>query len=255
MKKYEGILLCTDVDGTLADRSGNANISRENICAVKYFMENGGLFTLATGRQKRFTKQLDQVFKINAPMIAINGTTVIDESGKLLYANGLPREAIGDIREIYRNFPIMRESHIRSLDSQNIYMMQNGEMVPIQESQGPWYKCIFLFEEEKDCVNFQRNLIDRYAGRYEFDRSWPIEVEMHAKGSGKGDAVRFLRKYYGNQVDKIICVGDYENDITMLEEADIGIAVENAPESVKAVADKITVSCDENAIAKIIYEL
>ncbi len=255
MKKFEGLLLCTDVDGTLADRSGKAVISRENIEAVNYFMEQGGLFTLATGRQRKFTKQFDEMFICNAPMILINGTVVVDSMGMPIYSKTLPEEAMGDIFSIYKGISGIKESHIRSIDGQIKYLFDEGRYSMAENSLPPWYKCIFLFDKEEDCSNSTEKMIKEFGTKYEFDRSWPIEVEMHGKGSGKGDAVRFLRRFYGEKVQKVICVGDYENDISMLLEADEGIAVSNAIDSVKAAADRITVSCDESAIARIIGEL
>ena len=52
-----------------------------------------------------------------------------------------------------------------------------------------------------------------------------------------------------------MCVGDFENDISMIKEADIGYAVGNAADELKAVADRITVNAADGAIAKIIYEI
>ena len=48
MKKFEGMLLITDFDGTLAC---HGTISEENCSAIRYFQENGGLFTFSSGRQ------------------------------------------------------------------------------------------------------------------------------------------------------------------------------------------------------------
>ena len=53
----------------------------------------------------------------------------------------------------------------------------------------------------------------------------------------------------------LVGVGDYENDLTLIRDADIGYAVENATSSLKAIADRVTVSVNECAIAKIIEDL
>ena len=53
MKRYEGILLCSDLDGTLYT-SGTKQISPENLEAVKYFIANGGQFTFASGRPPEY---------------------------------------------------------------------------------------------------------------------------------------------------------------------------------------------------------
>ena len=64
-----------------------------------------------------------------------------------------------------------------------------------------------------------------------------------------------LRQLLKNKVKTVIAAGDNENDLTMLREADIGYAVENAIPQLKAAADRITVSCDRGAIARIIEDI
>ena len=254
MKRYEGILICSDIDGTLADSKGMGGVSKENIDAINFFMSHGGLFTLATGRQRIFTEKYDELFICNAPMVLINGT-VVAKGDEILYSNQLNSKALEDIDTILKEFPIMRECHIRNIDSEIRFLLKEGKMERVQEVAGPYYKCIFLFDKAEQCSFFMEKMLEKYGDEYEFNRSWPFEAEMHMKGSGKGDAVKFLRRYYGEKVKKIICVGDYENDLSMIIEADEGVAVENAHPVLKKAADKITVSCEENAIAKIISEL
>ena len=53
----------------------------------------------------------------------------------------------------------------------------------------------------------------------------------------------------------VVAVGDYENDASMIEAADIGYAVKNATDSLKAIADRSTVDVKNGAIAAVIYEL
>ncbi len=254
MGKFDGILICTDFDCTLADRSGQGTVSKENIEAINFFMSGGGLFTLATGRQRKLLEKMKLEINFNAPLILINGT-VVDLNGKHIYENPLQEEAIEDIYEIFENNPTIRESHLRAREISKVYVREKDRLICTQNAEGPYYKCIFLFDSPADCSAFMGKMKKSYGEKYEFDRSWAFEAEMHAKGSGKGDAVRFLRKYYGEKVNRVICVGDFENDVSMLVEADEGIAVANAMEEVKAVADRVTVSCEEHAIAKIIYGL
>ena len=54
---------------------------------------------------------------------------------------------------------------------------------------------------------------------------------------------------------KTVAIGDYNNDIAMLVSAGVGVAVENAKEEVKAVADYVTVDNEHHAIAKIIFDI
>ena len=79
--------------------------------------------------------------------------------------------------------------------------------------------------------------------------------EILPKGVSKGSALPILAKSLGVDMKNTIAVGDYDNDITMLKAAGVGYAVSNATAAAKAAADKITVSNEEHAIAKIISEL
>ena len=80
-------------------------------------------------------------------------------------------------------------------------------------------------------------------------------VELLLKENTKGMALRRLRGMLGDRVETVVAIGDYENDFSMLKEADIGYAVANARDDLKAIADRITVDCKDHAIAKIISEL
>ena len=251
MGKFDGILICSDFDNTICYENV---VSDENARAIEYFVSEGGLFTLATGRQEQHIKNMNVNFKCNAPWILINGTLILHD-GKIIYENPMDEKSFFDVMEIMKKYPIMDECHLRTFDDSTAYKNINGKMELVKQAGGKYYKYIFLFKENEDCSRFMEIMKKEYGERYEFDRSWPFEAEMHTKGSGKGDAVRFLREFYGEKVKKVICVGDYENDISMIMEADVGIAVENAMESVKEVADVITVSCRENAMKKIIYSL
>ena len=78
-------------------------------------------------------------------------------------------------------------------------------------------------------------------------------MAIFKKSNDKGSAIKRLASHLG--VKLTIAVGDYENDIDMIEAADIGYAVANAIPAVKAVADRITVSVHEHALAAIVREL
>ena len=76
MKKFDGILLCTDLDGTLL--RNDKSISQENLDAIEYFKSEGGYFTFITGRMPCFSEEIYQVVRPNAPIGCINGGGVYD---------------------------------------------------------------------------------------------------------------------------------------------------------------------------------
>ena len=76
MKTFEGILICTDLDGTLL--RNDKSISRENSEAIEYFKANGGRFTFVTGRMPYFSQKAREMINPNAPIGCINGGGVYD---------------------------------------------------------------------------------------------------------------------------------------------------------------------------------
>ena len=84
-------------------------------------------------------------------------------------------------------------------------------------------------------------------------RSWNISLEIMKKENAKGAAIRRLAEKLGAKL--VVAVGDYENDLEMIRDADIGYAVENAIDTLKKAADRITVHANQSAIARVIEDV
>jgi hydroxymethylpyrimidine pyrophosphatase-like HAD family hydrolase len=97
-----------------------------------------------------------------------------------------------------------------------------------------------------------RDICALFAPDYEVTRSSLKGVEIQSRGINKASAALKIKELTGSRL--LVCVGDFENDISMVKAADIGYAVENACEPLKAVADRMTVHCKDGALAAIIAE-
>lgn len=82
--------------------------------------------------------------------------------------------------------------------------------------------------------------------------SWDDNFEIMKKGSSKGEAVAQLAKYFNLKRDEVMCIGDSENDLSMIEYAGIGVAMGNAIDIVKQSAQYITLPNTESGVAKAI---
>lgn len=80
MGKFTGYLICTDCDGTLTYEPGK--VSEENAQAIRYFQQEGGVFTLATGRFPDHAELFQDKIQMNAPMVSLNGTLLYDTGKK-----------------------------------------------------------------------------------------------------------------------------------------------------------------------------
>ena len=101
----------------------------------------------------------------------------------------------------------------------------------------------------------QKDLKEKFGNKFRFDTSWPNGLEIQRVDSGKGIAVEYLKKHFNQHIHTTIGVGDQENDISLLQNCDIGYAVGNAKENVKKLADRVTVPNTESAIKAIIEDL
>lgn len=261
MNKFKGYLICTDCDGTLTD--SNVKVSEENAKAIKYFQEEGGLFTLATGRFAEHANLFKEQFEINAPMVSLNGTALYDtkkqelikgwtmdkeECRKLLHYINLNWRQVWEYWLNYSHHdstgfkPMDCEPGDKSLDEL------------IDSLPNEMYKIVTI-QPREITVGMQKDLKEKFGNKFRFDTSWSEGLEIQSIDSGKGVAVQYMKEHLGVNIHTTVGVGDYENDISLLECADIGYAVENAIDSVKAVSDRMTVSNNESAIAAIIKEL
>lgn len=244
MGKFDGILICSDIDRTFIGSKGQ--LMSRNIEAIKYFQSEGGLFTLATGRTHRYVKEMQTGIEYDAPIICTNGTVIYDlKTGKSLFEKPLCGDYDETCKSVINNYDF-----VNSIDA---HSMEKSGSIYDDFGDSDVMKAVFVCKDEEACLNLKSKMIELHGNAYDFERSWPEGLEMRIKNSGKGVCVKMLKELLG--IHTLVCVGDYENDIDMIKAADIGYAVENAVDEVKSVADRITVSCDDGAIAEIIYEL
>lgn len=255
MGKFDGILLVTDFDGTVAV---GAKISQGNAEAIRYFQEEGGIYTLCSGRIEKGITELMAPVVPNAPCILVNGTLIYDtKQNECLYRAPCGRELWDFCEEMYDTFP-------EDVDGLRMYPV--GEGINVDRAKGGITQSLWEMYDRpilKGIIHVAADSSDRMLeairdkarGRFSVSRSWPRGIEVQALGCDKGAAVLRLRKLLGERVKLLVTAGDYENDVSLLEVADIGYAVGNAQPAVKAVASRITVPCAEDAVARIIADL
>lgn len=251
--RYDGVLLCTDFDGTLAC---GGKISRENEDAIRYFKENGGRFTVISGREPKFIADLHRHIIPNAPICGMNGAWITDEAGKnVLFEAPMNNEAVRYSIDMLSQLPGVQELHIQQRSA--VYKTRVENAIPLS-SVPAFYEDIFkilyiISDDESDTAT---DILQKNAGsRYAVSRSWKNGLEFQQGGSDKGSAVRFLKDHFGGRITYTVGVGDYENDIPLLLASDLKIAERDAIPKIKAIADRVTSSCRDDSIAHVIYSL
>ncbi|MCF0135129.1 MAG: HAD family phosphatase [Lachnospiraceae bacterium] len=264
---FDGYLICSDCDGTMTDRHGV--LHRKDAEAINYFQQEGGLFTFATGRFPKYIDNFLKDFRPNTYQVMANGTTLYDvDHHAVIYEVTMepPRELLSFVIDNHLCNLIYADHLNHSLawcrteeQSRRLKEAGRGDTPTDPESlyapdPEPWHKINFCFDSPEQTEKAEKLLHERFPEE-NIVRSWSTGLELLPREGGKGPCVRKLRQLLGDRIHTVIGVGDYENDNSLLQEADIGYAVANASEKTKAVADRITVSNDDHAISAIVMEL
>jgi len=112
----------------------------------------------------------------------------------------------------------------------------------------PIFQGMFI-DQKKQIDAFQETYEDVLAQRFHTIRSQPILFEILPKGVNKASGLKALAEHLGIPREQIMAIGDENNDIEMIEYAGLGVAMGNAPDSIKALADVTTTSNEEDGVA------
>ncbi len=266
MGRFDGLLLCTDLDDTIL--TSEKTISEKTIKAVRYFMSEGGLFTFATGRVPKGVEPILKYVVPNAPMVCFNGGCIYDiQSKRELWAAELTEDAKRVVDYTVSRLPF---TGVEVCTKDRIYFCIRNRIVDehqrlenfpdndmdYHDIPHRWRKVLFMVE--KDEVELVRSLIaeSEFADTFSYVKSSPWYYEILPKNSTKGEGLIRLAKLLGIKPENTIGVGDNENDLDLVKKAGTGVAVANAAQLIKAEAQIIT-TADNNhdAVAELIYSL
>ena len=265
MGKFDGILIATDLDGTLL--ADDKSISPENKNAIEYFMSEGGYFTITTGRSRQGINFIIDQIMPNAPIVLFNGSAVYDiKKDKFIWEAFLDENANNVIKLVEEKFPY---SGIEVWGRKDIYISRNNELIRKQiaiegltenllhysEVSEPLRKAMFVQEAESLPYVREEIMASEYADQYNFMQSSPNYYEILPKEASKGNGLLKIAEFLGIPQSKTIGVGDNENDLTLIRDAGVGVAVANALPILLDAADFISTDNNSHAISTVIYGL
>ena len=253
MGKFDGVLLCSDIDGTLRAGERTPEAFEKNREAVRYFKEQGGTFTIVTGRTKSFLLEPELFEMLNAPAGLLNGAMVYDfKQERPIHICWLPY-TVGELTELTRGFD-------GRVETATVFYEVASEAVhsslPLDKricDIHP-FKLVFRFTDPETTLEFRdiARRDARFGGCY-FARSWPYGVECTNAASTKADMMEIVKRATGCRYT--VAIGDYDNDVPMIKAADLGVAVKSGAECALQVADRVVCACEDGAVAELIYSL
>ena len=269
---FSQVLLTVDFDRTLT--APDSSIPERNLEAIRWFMDNGGAFTVNTGRSTNTFREPMKVIPANAPFLLYNGSAAY-ENGELTQCHTIDLDLWSVMDKMRSLFPDMNlevqgvQTHYLVDETPEYTEFYDGlgwDHKPALRGtdMGPFLK-FSLFGKtlgtgvgqmfsgrEEELARFdiaEKTIRELYPDKVEVFRAAPRIIDVHAKGVSKIRAASELQARLDRKI--LVCVGDAENDLTMLEGADYAFCPADG-----VVADRFAnvCPCAEGAVADVIYK-
>lgn len=271
---FSDVLLTVDYDRTLT--APDSTIPQRNLEAIRYFMENGGAFTVNTGRSVPMTKVFRDKVPVNAPLLLYNGSAAYDPNeGHLSFCHEIQLDMWETVRECMELFPDLTvevqgvDAHYRftenpAWDAFSDHQQCARGFARPGDDLGPFLKFTLygefrdvtvasMFEgseEERRRMDAAEETLKERFGEYcEVFRAATRIIDIHAKGVSKARSARELQQRLGRKI--LVCVGDAENDLPMMLDADHAFA---PADGIIAYRFETVCNCAEGAVADVIYK-
>ena len=271
---FSDVLLTVDYDRTLT--ASDSTIPARNIEAIRYFIENGGAFTVNTGRSVPMTWVFRDVVPVNAPLLLYNGSAAYDlAERKLTFCHAIDLDLWETVRRCEELFPDLTvevqgiDAHYRFAENpmwdafSDHQLCARGFARP-GDDLGPFLKLTLygefrdvtvadMFngspEEKRRMDEAEETLRREFGDKCEVFRAATRIIDIHANGVSKARSARELQAQLGRNI--LVCIGDANNDLPMMRDADYAYAPADG-----IIADQFETVCNcaDGAVADVIYE-
>lgn len=262
--RFSGVMIASDFDGTVY--SSTKGMLQRNIEAAHYFIAEGGTFSIATGRTHTTFAPFHHCLPNNGHTILSNGASVYDfKKDDAVSTTNLPVTIAEDLALLCQQMPQLA---FEAYHDSDIYAYHPNKITDrhmtivgssyiqreIEDMPTPWLKV--LIQEERDVLKEARTRLQKIRpNSYETIFSNPRYLEVTAAGINKGSAVLALAKDYGILPQHIYCVGDNENDLSMLALSAIPFAPSSSAKIVLETNPTLVCPCEEGVLGDIVTHL
>lgn len=268
MRMINKKLIVSDFDGTLIDDKNE--ISDKVRKAIEDYVSCGGVFAVCTGRMLLSILPRVRELGLKGLVAAYQGSVVADiESGEILTENCLSVDDGVDIcayaekfgyasdaykgEYLYTNLPVGNEriAMYEKVTGVKANYIDGSMSEYLRQNNISCNKITFLvYHDERE--KLYKLLYTQFAERFDVTCGALYLVEVSPKGDDKGSALKYIARHFNIDLSSTVAVGDNINDLPMIKAASVGVAVGNAVDGLKSVADYVSVSNNDGAVAEII---
>lgn len=251
-------LIATDVDGTLLN--SHREVSPQNRAALIKAYEAGIIICYATGRLNPSLAPVKDYIGIPAPTITCNGAHAELATGTPIYSKTLASET----RDFVLNYAQSRNITTNIYQPNRVLTSHNSEFLELYKSRVSVHpdvigwenlahevatKMIFINDPDQNIQSRTELTPTQAEYQYDLTVSEPEYLEFLPQGVNKQSALIELCRHLNIHQNEVAAIGDFENDIQMIEWASIGAAVESGTPKLKNIADQIVPGHNENGLA------
>lgn len=262
-------LAATDLDGTLI--SSNGEISNENFEAMENAMNNGLYVVPTTGRSFYEMPESLREKKTYTHCICSNGAVIFDRDGKEIWKSTFSKAETMELFSILSEYdtmievytkgtPVTEKSKLKKESYIHYRVEENYHDVLTATRKGTENLESFLTENDEGAEMFNIFFSDADERKEAFERigklnnvelttSMESNMEILQRSVNKGSSLTMLCEKLNVKKEGVMAMGDSRNDLTLLSAAGTALAVANACDDLKQVADEVICSCDESAMA------
>ncbi len=271
---YQALLL--DLDGTLLDRTGR--IHPRNKEAVLAARDRGVKVVLVTGRSKLSTVPVLEDLDLGTPAVIFNGAAVLcPVEGRLIEQRTISNRTMDrllaygehteDLTVVMLEDKKLCSAPRNALEERALSGLRGLEFVSREALRAEYcMRVTFIGGRPSDSQDYAAE-VERFVSQpmylTHFPLSWLtahkectlLAVDVHPPCRGKAEALRFVEERWGIQPERVVAVGDATNDLPMVIEAGLGVAMSSSMPELLAVADRVIGDHDGDSIADLIEEL
>jgi len=260
---YKAVFL--DMDGTLL--KSDHSVSDETIQTIHHLTNNGVAVILVSARPINAVLPTFRHIGLPAtsPVITLNGSYIVENDQPIFQAM-VDLDTTTRVTEEVRPFKatiayyLQREWFSEKKDAwtdhEQKIMDVPVEVGPIGSLVNDWAERkigpnkMMVMSEPDNISQIQKHLRSIYNGRLNIYPSKATYLEVMDSRGSKANAVKFVSERLGLSPKEIIAMGDNYNDVEMIQFAGVGVAMGNAPDDIKAVADHVTDTNNNDGVRK-----
>lgn len=256
-------MIAIDLDDTLLGSDGS--IPERTAQAVRAATQADMRVVICTGRTIKGMRRFYDTLGLDTLMITSGGAEVYDAEGRVIFAYPVEPRLVKQVLQLAQEYNAHAQVYV---DGELAYQSRNAyseiyersygfpgiEIPDIYEREDIVTPKVLFMSEPETILAMKREAEMRFP-QLAIKRSKPEFLEFVHPDVSKGEAMKFVAAYYGIDLGDVVAVGDSEIDISMIEAAGLGVAVENASAEAKAAADMVCASNDEAGVADVIEKI